>query len=300
MAVNLNLVKADTALGDLPDKRKVNMVDILTENRMHYNAIVDALGLINNELANIKNLSEKVDQNEQKVDNLINVVIPNIHRKIDHQVSLMEAKLLERIEIIEKERLLENAHSRRRHLIVNGVEMKKYNRGESEPTEQIFRDLLVDKLKLDREYVDKILFRDLHRLPASNKFNGPPPIIAAFLCQQDRNYVMSHAKNLKNTKISIKSDLPRQLNQLRGHMLDHMKELKVNHTVRLVERSYFPVLQRRNPTTERWETVMEFKHKDVPLEVALKPKLPAHLIRLDTASVDEAYVTPPRGNHRGD
>ena len=73
MAVNLNLVKADTALGDLPDKRKVNMVDILTENRMHYNAIVDALGLINNELANIKNLSEKVDQNEQKVDNLINV-----------------------------------------------------------------------------------------------------------------------------------------------------------------------------------------------------------------------------------
>ena len=81
------------------------------------------------------------------------------------------------------------------------------------------------------------------------------------------------------------------------------EELKVNHTVRLVERSYFPVLQRRNPTTERWETVMEFKHKDkdIPLDVALKPKLPAHLIRIiDVASADEAYVTPPRGHHRGD
>ena len=303
MAVNLNLVKADTTLSDVAqDKRQVKLVDILTENRQHYNSIVDALNLINTELANIKNLSEKVDQNEQKVDNLINVVVPNLHKKIEHQVSLMEAKLLERIEIIEKERLLENAHSRRRHLIVNGVEMKKYNRGESEPTEQIFRDLLVDKLKIDREYADKILFRDLHRLPPSNKFNGPPPIIAAFLCQRDRNYVMSHAKNLKNTKISIKSDLPRQLNQLRGHMLDHMKDLKVNHTVRLVERSYFPVLQRLNPTTERWETVMEFKHKDkdIPLDVALKPKLPAHLIRIiDVASADEAYVTPPRGR-RGD
>jgi hypothetical protein len=195
----------------------------------------------------------------------------------------MEAKILERIEQIEKDKLLENAHSRRRHLIANGVPMGVYPRGESEPTEQIFRDLLVNQLKLDRNYVNSMLFRDVHRLPKSNRYDGPPPIIAAFICQLHRNDVIANAKNLKGTPISLKSDLPRQLNELRGLMLKTKYRLKdAGCNVRMVERSYFPCLQFYKESTSRWENIMEFK-KDVPLSVALRPTLREDLAHLITA-----------------
>ena len=283
MAVALNLVKVSESLDDVKDKRSVTLSLILTEQRIHFNRLVDALGSINTELANLKTVTEKVNQNEEKLDNLINNVIPEIKLKIDRSVGLMEARILERIEIIEKDKLLENAHSRRRHLIVNGVGMKRYARGETEPTEQIFRELMVNQLKLDPNYVKEMLFRDVHRLPKSKDYDGPPPIIAAFICQQHRNDVLSNAKNLAGTDISLKSDLPRQLNVLRGLMLKTKYRLKnqdPNCKVRLVERTYLPVLQKLNVNTDKWDIIMEFK-KNVPLHVALKPTLPAHMADLE-------------------
>jgi hypothetical protein len=279
MALHLNLVTVSETLDDIEDKRKIKLSDILIEQRVHFNRLVDALGLINTELTGLKTLSEKVNKNEEKLDNLIDKVIPEIKLRIDRSVSLMEAKLNLRIEQLEKEKLLENAHSRRRHLIANGIAMKKYPRGQSEPTERIFRELMVNQLKLDPDYVKQMLFRDVHRLPKSNKFEGPPPIIAAFICQQHRNDVLSAARELAGTNISLKSDLPRQLNELRGLMLKTKYRLKNACRVRLVERTYLPVLQKYNETTEKWDNIMEFK-KDLPLQVALKPTLPGNLIEV--------------------
>ena len=278
MAVNLNLDLLNEGLDDIADKRTLSMTFILSEQRKYFNVMIEKLNLINQELVGLKYVKEKSDENERKLNNLITIVVPALKDQCKRDTDLANAKIMERIEEIEKERLLENSHRRRLHLIINGVKMDTYPRGESEPTENIFRELLVNKLKLNQQYVGSMLLRDVHRLPKSAKSpNLPPPIIAAFVCQKHRNDVMSNAKELKGSDISIKSDLPMQLNTLRGKMLKIMKKLrKAGKKGRVVERTYLPVLQTFNVTTEKWDNIMDFD-KRKPLQQALNPTLPAHI-----------------------
>ena len=273
MALPLNLPQLSETLDDIPDKRSVKLTDILVEQRKCYNRMIQALNAINTELVSLKSVKEKCDKNEETLDDLVKNVVPEIRSKIDHDIELLRAKLLERIEAIEKERLLENAHRRRLHIIANGVPQREVQVGQSEPTEQVFRDLLKVNLKLPEDDVKKIVFRDVHRLPGSKKHKGPPPIIAAFICQRERNDVLAAAKELKGTDMSLKSDLPKDLNELRGRMLTEKYRLKTDEgitKVRLVERGYLPILQKFNEVTKKWDNIMTFD-KTKPLLQALHP-----------------------------
>ena len=165
MAINLNIVRADEQLSDITNPRDIKLVDILTEQRRNFNRMFDALSTINTELLAMKNIQAKVDENEQKIDNLINTVIPNMKTQFTRELGVMEAKIMERIDRLEKEKLMENAHSRRLHIIANGVTMQQgLAYGEQEDTEGVFRTLLVSKLKMDPAHVRMMLFRDCHRL----------------------------------------------------------------------------------------------------------------------------------------
>ena len=281
----LNLVKASETLDDIKDNRSIKNIDILKEQRVYFNRMIDAISVLKDELTELKNVKTLVDEHQEKLVDLVEQVVPALTNKITRDVKLMEAKIMERIDELEKERLLENAHSRRRHIIANGVPIKKVPRDQAEPTEQIFRDFLVEKLNFRKADVDSMLFRDIHRLPSSKDSDGPPPIIAAFLCQKHRNDVLANAKKLKGTTFSLKSDLPKPLNVLRGKMLKTMHRLReANCNVRLVERSYPPVLQKKNPTTERWDTILEF-NKKLPLQAALNPVL--HDAHIPVVNVEE-------------
>jgi hypothetical protein len=253
--------------------------DMLIEQRVNFNKLIDAFTTVTTELEELKKVVTKVNENETKVNNLIEKTIPDLEARVKHDFNLMHAKLIERIDQLEKDKLMENAHSRRLHIICNGIPLQVMARGESEPTEQLFRQLLVQNLKMDPGYVNGMLFRDVHRLPKSNKHAGPPPIIAAFLCQQHRNDVLSNAKELKNTNISLKSDLPKELNILRGKFLKERHRLvEAGHTVRVVERGYLPVLQKKGDD-DRWSNILTFD-KTLPLQAALHPVLPLHLREL--------------------
>ena len=75
---------------------------------------------------------------------------------------------------------------------------------------------------------------------------------------------MRKAFELQNSNFSIKSDLPKALNVLRGKMLGRRKTLKEeNPTVkyRVAEKSYKPVLQRSDGVIEGTDKV---KCVDVP------------------------------------
>lgn len=273
----LNLIKRSETLADIPDKRKLTNSDLLIEQRTNFNRLIDALNSMNEQIEEIKAVKNQVIEHENKLTNLTEKVIPDLKRDLTHEINLVNAKLLERIETIERENLMVNAHSRRLHLIVNGIKPAEFQRGESEDTEAVFRDLLKNKLKLDHAYVDRMLFRDVHRLPKSNQHDGPPPIIAAFLCQEHRNRVLANAKELKGTRISLKPDLPKELNKLRGKFLNEMTRLRERgHEVRTVERGYMPVLQLKSPANGKWENILSFDKKQ-PLQLALNPVLRANL-----------------------
>ena len=143
--------------------------------------------------------------------------------------------------------------SRRRNIIING---KKEDNGEN--IEEVVQKFLKEDLKLDPGQVDSFLFRDMHRLPKSKNKDGtqregPRPIIVAFLRQKDRNAAMRNAFNLKGSDCSIKSDLPKKLNELRSKMLMERKRLKTanpNVRYRVAEKSYKPVLQAEDGVIE--------------------------------------------------
>ena len=272
----LNLVKADVSLGDVGDKRKISFADMLVEQRQMQNTLIDALNMINDRVETLQQVSEKCEENKVKVDNLLTKTIPELRGKIERDTQLMEARIMKRIDVIEKERLMENAHSRRLNLIINGVPMNTYPEGESEQTEVIVRELMINQLRMQPEYVNGMLLRDVHRLPRPRTTGRrgpppPPPIIVAFLCQRWRNDCLSNAKYLKDSGISIKSDLPQQLNELRGKMLKEKYRI-TGARVRLVERTYLPVLQEFNQQTQKWEHIMSFD-KNLPLNAALNPVL---------------------------
>ena len=133
---------------------------------------------MNGEITKLRNSDEKTEHLDLKLANIQDRVIPDIKAQIVRTTGVLEAQILERISEIEKENLLGDSHRCRLHLIANGIPVQPVPRGQSEPTEAIFRKFLVESLKLEQGYVDSLLFRDLHRLPKSDRHDGPPPIIA--------------------------------------------------------------------------------------------------------------------------
>ena len=292
--ITLNLQSRDTELDDIPDKREITMVKILKENRTCFNLLVHSLNLIATAVNKLSEVSQKTDSVETELNRIKENVLPEITRSINTKCNLVKAQLLERIEELEKDKLLDEAHRRRLNLIVNGLPVQHVPRGQQEPTEQLVKEMMKNKLKLESDYVNNIMFRDCHRLPKSRNHDGPPPVIMAFVLQAQRNRVLANAKNLKGTNLSLKSDLPKQLNTLRGTMLNQKTTLNgLGHECRVVERGYFPQLQikRVNGADFKWETILSF-NKKLPLEVALNPVLP----RLDipVIDVDDGPVVPNR------
>ena len=134
---------------------------------------------------------------------------------------------------------------------------------------------MIQKLKIDEEEVNKFMFRDMHRLPKPKVKEGerdknyPKPIIVAFVLQKDRNSVMRKAYELKGTALSLKTDLPKPLNDIRKAMLVEWKRLIVSNPgvkFRVGERGYKPVLQREDGLIPNTRFI---KWQDLKFPVAL-------------------------------
>ena len=274
----LELEKKETDAKNISNARTLKIVDVLIESRVNHNQLVDAISVlnttlteINNKLADLSNhkdfvdLTASINFNANTVSDIKEKVLPTLEAKIAANLKTVKADLLVRVGENKEKIVDQEGHSRRRNIIINGVDEVA-----GENTEEVAKDFLVNDLKLDQEEVDDFMFRDMHRLPKAKKRDGsgtevdrPCPIIITFLRQKDQNAAMRNAFNLKDTEYSIKSDLPKHLNDLRSSMLKERQRLKTaNPTVkyRVAERSYKPVLQRSNgliPGTTRikWDNI---------------------------------------------
>ena len=199
--------------------------------------------------------------------NIKETIIPGLKQNIIRNRQVAEAQLSEAFAEVGLQHEQLEGHGRRLNLVWNGREEVLQSiitefggRREFENSEQLFRDFLVTSLKFDKAYVDSMLFRDVHRLPKGKRSRGPPPVIVAFVCQKHRNDVLAAAKHLANTGFSIKSDLPKRLNDLRSDMLKERRELKQQgKVVRLVERNYLPILQEQNTISRKWAVIWDIK-----------------------------------------
>lgn len=258
---DITLNKMDTTPPAKP--RQIQIADILMESRNNHNDLVDALLSINAVVREnseaLKELKDKfkshpnselaasIEFNAQSIKQLEDTASPAVRSLIDTNVKKVEADLLVKLSDHDDKMVNQEHHSRRLNTIVNNKEEK-----EDEKIEEVVDDFLINDLHLDREVVNGFLFRDMHRLPKVKNRDGTDrdvarPLIIAFVRQKDRNTVMRHAYELKETDISIKSDLPRALNNLRSKMLDVRRKLKTENPgirYRVAEVGYKPVLQR--------------------------------------------------------
>lgn len=248
--VELNLQKKETEnIG-----RNIKVADVLLEARNNHNELVEAIMAINATLVQINDklkenpdIIDSVTFNAQSITDVETKLMPALEAKMSANLQKVKVDLLLKVKVNDEKVVAQEGHSRRRNIIINGKQEL-----DKEDTEEVVKQFLVNDLKIEDEQVTNIMFRDVHRLPKSKNKDGserntPRPIIAAFLCQKDRNAVMRKAFELKNTNFSIKTDLPKELNDIRGKMLQERLKLKTaNPTVkyRVAERAYKPVLQR--------------------------------------------------------
>ena len=183
------------------------------------------------ELAKLrKEFTSQIDEIKENMGSEITTLTEKVNG-LQKQINLQNDKLLHH-----------EAHGRRLNIIVNNLE-----ENDDESSEEIVKQMFVEKLKIPEATVREMLVRDVHRLPLprdSRSNKTIRPLIIAFIQQKHRNMIIEKSHLLRGEKISVKTDLPKQLDLIRNEYLMKRKELNGNgHIARVVERSYKPVLQ---------------------------------------------------------
>ena len=177
---------------------------------------------------------EKENKNLQESLNTAHADIDDLNSSSTATCATLEihAKNLEdlnaKIKHLECRNIRLEAYTRRENLKVFNVPEGK---GESTSAEDQLRKVMRDKLKIPEEDIKEIRFERVHRIPArKNTSHGqdvkPRPIIAKFSFFQDKEYVWSFVKNLKNTNISIGNDYPREIDEIQKTLYPILKKAK--------------------------------------------------------------------------
>lgn len=234
----------------LPKAKDLTLSTLLLEQRKSHNAIIDILQVI---VSEVKELKSQENGNLRLLTNIENRIIPEVKQTLTDNLNALETKQGDL-----------QAHGFRQNLICRGKEETGGDRPETpQQSEQQFKDILKNQLGI--EHADNILFRAVHRLPAPKHGRGsgqPKPLIAAFIKQEDRDYVLSKANLLRETGISLQSHLPKKLNDLRNDMLKERRRLlnaDNSRKIRVVDKNFHPVMQEKLPGEEKW-TIIKFEN----------------------------------------
>ena len=221
--------------------------DVLTELRtMNNNNIefFEALALELNEIkktsgldqARIKQLEDDMNVHKGEVETKLQnfqtqlnqiqadlnaVKQENIDLRSDNVTLLRDNKVLLEDTRVLKEKTLElECRSRKRNLIISKIpEERGLNSRETydqvvTKVVQLFRD------KLGINDAGNMLFRNVHRLGKKMEhFTRPRNIIVAFLKQEDVERVLQAAREMRDTSVSIRTDLPKDYNEIRNALL---------------------------------------------------------------------------------
>ena len=191
------------------------------------------------------------------------------NEQLRSDLNATNARLNKCEELLEKSqaRITENeSHGRRLNLVLGNVPESN-----NENIRQTINRVFIDNLKIPQDQAEGFMLRDAHRLGKSKQENPPIPgvskprnIIMAFICQEDRNFVYSQARNLKGSNISLRVDLVKEYAMIRDNLLIHRSEIrKFNNKlyVQLTYRSYNkPVLLVKvNNNIVEYRTDMKFE-----------------------------------------
>ncbi|XP_070552174.1 uncharacterized protein [Ptychodera flava] len=114
---------------------------------------------------------------------------------------------------------LEN-RGRRNNLLFYGINQDDYPES-WESSEEKVKDVLKNNLNINED----VEFERVHRIVNAPLVRGAKPIIAMFTKFKDKSNVLSNAKLLKDTDISIGEDFSRRVRNIRKRLLEFRKSL---------------------------------------------------------------------------
>ena len=202
---------------------------------------LDKLDSLDSIESNIKEVRDSVQKLEATVTKLKSDVaeLDKGVKYIDADLVEFKAKTNEDIASLHKNLLYQEAYSRRENLKFLNIPEQMVNAGESdhavrEDTKEVIYSFMKDKLKISD--AREIEFQRLHR---NGKAAGkkPRPILVRFLRFTDRERVLKHARNLKDTLYAIHEDLPYEIVECRRQQMKKLKRARENGQTSYFSRS---------------------------------------------------------------
>ena len=183
-------------------------VNRITEN---LDKIFPRMCEIENRITAIEDRMDSVNDVEKTLENLddIEQVLPRIGDAED-RITKLEKKMEENLSLrkditsLQTQALWEEYERKKQNLVVYGLEGS-----ENENTVRVTKEFMINRLKLDRDWVDSLQLKSCIRLQGNGK--GPLPLRISFSLPEDRDRVLRAGPELRDTKISLRTDLPKSM-----------------------------------------------------------------------------------------
>ena len=211
-------------------KEEVNELrNNVEKNETDIVAITDKMGEYE---ASIEHNNSMIKESEQNQLNKLE----EAEKRIDDKIKELDNKLL----LMEKQ-------DRKYNLLFYGIP-----EGPNERLYDKMRQFFETDLKIEKEKAQNIHFVNGHRYPTKNK--GPNPVILRFSSFDDRELVLSHAKNLLNTGKRILVDLPTKMKIERNRIANiayKVRKEEEMHT-RIKDKGLDLYLEVRKDRNQKW------------------------------------------------
>ena len=201
-------------------------VNRITDN---LDKIIPRMGEIENRLSSIEDRLDSVSDLERNLESLEEVeqALPRLGN-IEDRLTEIEQKLEsndrmnKEIKDLQEKALWEEYERKKNILIVYGLE------GSESPdkTTEVAKQFMKDSLKIDAEWVDNLHIKSCIRLQGNGK--SPLPLRMTFFWPEDKDKCLRAGYNLKNTKLSIRTDLPKSMRVERAKLASKAYNLKKN------------------------------------------------------------------------
>ena len=252
---------------DRDDDRRMDKNDELVEsmntsvNRITENLdkIIPRMGEIENRLTSIEDRLDSVSDLERNLETLEDVeqALPRIS-SIEDRLTQIEKKLEDngkmskQIEDLQEKALWEEYDRKKDNLIVYGLEGSE----SFEKTTEVAKQFMKDGLKLDSEWVDNLQLKSCIRLQGHGK--GPLPLRMTFFWPEDKDKCLKAGHNLRNTKLSLRTDLPKLMRIERAKLASKAYGMKkrgeAKHT-KIREKGISLWLEIKKNDGEKWSPV---------------------------------------------
>jgi hypothetical protein len=189
---------------------------------------------------NMAKLTDKVEALEFDVE-----TVKTTQTKTEEKMQLMQ----EEMDTLKRSLLSTQAYARKYHLLLYGVDGT-----DTQPKDTIerVRRFAKESLKLEENYANKIVIRNAHRL--QKRMEGPATIVIVFLYWSEREAFLRAGPNLRGTRMSVRTDLPPELKQLRGRLASAAYDIRQNEKIhaRIREKGPDVWIETRRDSSSPW------------------------------------------------